>query len=235
MYISFDFNAAQDLGIEIDDSITLSIYGREITGKVKNFRDVNYADFTVNFAILLNTNYAQAIPHEFLATVKLSDRHSFQEYELLKEFPNISSIKIASYAQKINQLLNQINIAVLALATIIIFIGLLVISSAILVQGRNKIYQNLVLKILGLRRSEIIKTSLLEFLIIFSNTIILTLLISGTTSYLIVKYIFNIDWYLNITSIIFIYFITGLFAMLLIILDTFKNLSPRVYPVIRNN
>jgi putative ABC transport system permease protein len=235
MYISFDFNAAQDLGIEIDDSITLSIYGREITGKVKNFRDVNYADFTINFAILLNTNYAQAIPHEFLATVKLSDRHSFQEYELLKEFPNISSIKIASYAQKINQLLNQINIAVLALATIIIFIGLLVISSAILVQGKNKIYQNLVLKILGLRRSEIIKTSLLEFLIIFSNTIILTLLISGTTSYLIVKYIFNIDWYLNITSIIFIYFITGLFAMLLIILDTFKNLSPRVYPVIRNN
>ena len=235
MYISFDFNAAQDLGIKINDSITLSIYGREITGKVKNFRDVNYADFTINFAILLNTNYAQTIPHEYLATVKLSDRQSFQEYELLKEFPNISSIKIASYAQKINQLLNQINIAVLALATIIIFIGLLVISSAILVQGKNKIYQNLVLKILGLRGSEIIKTSLLEFLIIFSNTIILTLLTSGTASYLIVKYIFNIDWYLNITSVIFVYLMTGIFAMLLIILDIFKNLSPRVYPVIRNN
>ena len=235
MYISFDFNAAQDLGIEINDSITLSIYGREITGKVKNFRDVNYADFTINFAILLNTNYAQTIPHEYLATVKLSDRQSFQEYELLKEFPNISSIKIASYAQKINQLLNQINIAVLALATIIIFIGLLVISSAILVQGKNKIYQNLVLKILGLRGSEIIKTSLLEFLIIFSNTIILTLLTSGTASYLIVKYIFNIDWYLNITSVIFVYLMTGIFAMILIILDIFKNLSPRVYPVIRNN
>tara|TARA_B100000900_G_scaffold273164_2_gene233343 strand:+ start:764 stop:3295 length:2532 start_codon:yes stop_codon:yes gene_type:complete len=235
MYISFDFNAAQDLGIKINDSITLSIYGREITGKVKNFRDVNYADFTINFAILLNTNYAQTIPHEYLATVKLSDRQSFQEYELLKEFPNISSIKIASYAQKINQLLNQINIAVLALATIIIFIGLLVISSAILVQGKNKIYQNLVLKILGLRGSEIIKTSLLEFLIIFSNTIILTLLTSGTASYLIVKYIFNIDWYLNITSVIFVYLMTGIFAMILIILDIFKNLSPRVYPVIRNN
>jgi putative ABC transport system permease protein len=153
MYISFDYDAAQDLGVKIYDTITLSIYGREVTGNVKNFRDVDYADFTINFAMLLNTNYAQAIPHEYLATVKLSEQNDFQEYELLKRFPNISSIKIASYAQKINQLLNQVNIAVLALAAIIIFIGLLVISSAILVQGKNKIYQNLVFKILGLNQS----------------------------------------------------------------------------------
>jgi putative ABC transport system permease protein len=178
MYISFDNDAAQDLGIKINDTITLSIYGREVTGSVKNFRDVDYADFTINFAMLLNTNYAQAIPHEYLATVKLSKQNNFHEYELLKRFPNISSIKIASYAQKINQFLNQVNIAVLALAAIIIFIGLLVISSAILVQGKNKIYQNLVFKILGLNKIQIIKTSLLEFTILFSNTIMLTLLIS---------------------------------------------------------
>ena len=144
MYISFDHDAAQDLGIKINDTISLSIYGRDVTGVVKNFRDVDYADFTINFAILLNTNYANAIPHEYLATVKLSEQNNFQEYELLKIFPNISSIKIANYAQKINQLLNQVNIAVLTLAAIIIFIGLLVVSSAILVQGKIKIYQNLI-------------------------------------------------------------------------------------------
>ena len=37
--------------------------------------------------MLLNTNYAQAIPHEYLATVKLSEQNNFQEYELLKSFP----------------------------------------------------------------------------------------------------------------------------------------------------
>ena len=235
MYISFDHDAAQDLGIKINDTITLSIYGREVTGVVKNFRDVDYADFTINFAILLNTNYAQAIPHEYLATVKLSEQNNFQEYELLKSFPNISSIKIASYAQKINQLLNQVNIAVLALAAIIIFIGLLVISSAILVQGKNKIYQNLVFKILGLKKIQIIKTSLLEFIILFSNTIILTLLISFTASYLVVQYIFNIEWHFDLFNIFLVYLLTGIFTMALIIVDTYKNLSPKVYPIIRNN
>ena len=235
MYISFDHDAAQDLGIKINDTITLSIYGRDVKGIVKNFRYVDYADFTINFAILLNTNYANTIPHEYLATVKLSEQNNFQEYELLKIFPNISSIKIANYAQKINQLLNQVNIAVLALATIIIFIGLLVISSAILVQGKNKIYQNLVFKILGLNKNQIIKTSLLEFIILFFNTIILTLLISFTASYLVVHYIFNIQWHFDILNIFLVYLLTGIFTMALIILDTYKNLSPKVYPIIRNN
>ena len=54
MYISFDYDAAQDLGIKINDRITLSLYGRDITGVVKNFRDVDYADFTINFVMVLN-------------------------------------------------------------------------------------------------------------------------------------------------------------------------------------
>ena len=235
MYISFDHDAAQDLGIKINDTITLSIYGRDVTGIVKNFRYVDYADFTINFAILLNTNYAKSIPHEYLATVKLSEQNNFQEYELLKIFPNISSIKISNYAQKINQLLNQVNIAVLALAAIIIFIGLLVISSAILVQGKNKIYQNLGFKILGLNKNQIIKTSLFEFIILCFNTIILTLLISFTASYLVVHYIFNIQWHFDILNIFMVYLLTGIFTMALIILDTYKNLSPKVYPIFRNN
>ena len=235
MYISFDYDAAQDLGIKINDSITLSLYGRDITGVVKNFRDVDYADFTINFVMVLNTNYGESIPHQYIATIKLSDQDNFQEYALLEKFPNISSIKISNYAETINKLLSQINIAVIALAVIIIFIGLLVISSAILVQGKNKIYQNLVFKILGLKKIEIIKTSLLEFSILFLNTILLTLFISGVASYLVVNFIFNIEWHLDISSIILVYFCTGVFTMALIILDTYKNLSPKVYPIIRNN
>ena len=235
MYISFDYDAAQDLGIKINDSITLSLYGRDITGVVKNFRDVDYADFTINFVMVLNTNYGESIPHQYIATIKLSDQDNFEEYALLEKFPNISSIKISNYAETITKLLSQINIAVIALAVIIIFIGLLVISSAILVQGKNKIYQNLVFKILGLKKIEIIKTSLLEFSILFLNTILLTLLISGVASYLVVNFIFNIEWHLDISSIILVYICTGVFTMALIILDTYKNLSPKVYPIIRNN
>ena len=88
---------------------------------------------------------------------------------------------------------------------------------------------------MGLNKNQIIKTSLLEFIILFFNTIILTLLISFAASYLVVHYIFNIQWHFNLLNIFLVYFLTGIFTMALIILDTYKNLNPKVYPIIRNN
>ena len=50
--------------------LLLNIYGREIEGEIVNFRLVDYRDFTINFAMLLNPQFAKNIPHEYLATAK---------------------------------------------------------------------------------------------------------------------------------------------------------------------
>ena len=235
LLISFDYDAAIDLGIQLEDIITLSIYGREVQGTVKNFRKVDYADFTINFAMILNTSYAEKIPHEFIATINLPNNITINESELLKNFPNISSIKVASYIEKINNLLNKVSLAVLALSLVIIVIGFLVISSAILVQGKSQLYQHLIFKILGLKKSIIIKTSILEFTIIFLTTIGFTTLLSSLASYLILNNIFNIEWAFNIPVTFLIFLIVGIITLLMILKTTIGNLNPKVYPLIRNN
>ena len=235
LLISFDHDAAIDLGIQLEDIITLSIYGREVQGTVKNFRKVDYADFTINFAMILNTSYAEKIPHEFIATINLPNNITINESELLKNFPNISSIKVASYIEKINNLLNKVSLAVLALSLVIIVIGFLVISSAILVQGKSQLYQHLIFKILGLKKSIIIKTSILEFTIIFLTTIGFTTLLSSLASYLILNNIFNIEWAFNIPVTFLIFLIVGIITLLMILKTTMGNLNPKVYPLIRNN
>ena len=235
LLISFDYDAAIDLGIQLEDIITLSIYGREVQGTVKNFRKVDYADFTINFAMILNTSYAEKIPHEFIATINLPNNITINESELLKNFPNISSIKVASYIEKINNLLNKVSLAVLALSLVIIVIGFLVISSAILVQGKSQLYQHLIFKILGLKKSIIIKTSILEFTIIFLTTIGFTTLLSSLASYLILNNIFNIEWAFNMPVTFLIFLIVGIITLLMILKTTMGNLNPKVYPLIRNN
>ncbi|MDA1284264.1 MAG: ABC transporter [Proteobacteria bacterium] len=235
LLISFDYDAAIDLGIQLEDIITLSIYGREVQGTVKNFRKVDYADFTINFAMIFNISYAEKIPHEFIATINLPNNITINESELLKNFPNISSIKVASYIEKINNLLNKVSLAVLALSLVIIVIGFLVISSAILVQGKSQLYQHLIFKILGLKKSIIIKTSILEFTIIFLTTIGFTTLLSSLASYLILNNIFNIEWNFNIPMTFLIFLVVGLITLLMILKTTMGNLNPKVYPLIRNN
>ena len=132
LQLSIDDRVARDLGIKIGDKIILNVYGREIEGEVFNFRLVNYRDLSINFAILINSQYAINIPHEYLMTTKFNKINNFKEVDFLNKFPNVSIIKISDYLTKINDLLNKIFIGVSLIALITIVVGLVVISSTII-------------------------------------------------------------------------------------------------------
>ena len=59
LQISLDAKVARDFGIKIGDIFTLNIYGKQIDGEVINFRDVDYRDLSINFAMLFNPQYAK--------------------------------------------------------------------------------------------------------------------------------------------------------------------------------
>ena len=67
---------------------------------------------------------------------------------MLEVLPSLSMIKIADYLNKVTAVLNKVFMAVTLISAVTIIIGLIVISSAIMVQGKVKEYQNLVFKII---------------------------------------------------------------------------------------
>ena len=75
-----------DFNIQLGDIFTLNIYGREIDGEVVNFREVDYRDLSINFAMLFNPQFAQNIPHEYLATAKFKNPDKFDETEMLEVY-----------------------------------------------------------------------------------------------------------------------------------------------------
>ena len=140
LQISLDSKVAQDFGVKIGDIFTLNIYGREIDGEVVNFRLVDYRDLSINFAMLLNPQFANKIPHEYLSTVKFNNIDKFDDINFLDEFPSVSIVKISDYLKKVTDVLNKVFIAVIIISTVTVIIGLVVISSAIIVQGLSLIH-----------------------------------------------------------------------------------------------
>ena len=234
LQISLDAKVARDFGIKIGDVFTLNIYGKQIDGEVINFRDVDYRDLSINFAMLFNPQYAKNIPHEYLATAKFNDVNKFNEIKMIESLPSLSIIKIADYLTKVSAILNQVFVAVTLISAITIIIGLIVISSAIMVQGKIKEFQNLVFKILGFSKKEIIFSSMIEFLIMFKSVILIAVLFAVIGSYFIIEKIFELNWQFDFKSLIILGFSIGLVTLFLIIITNLKFLSPKVYPMIRN-
>ena len=234
LQISLDAKVAKDFNIELGDIFTLNIYGREIDGEIVNFREVDYRDLSINFAMLFNPQFAKKIPHEYLATAKFKNPDNFDETKMLEVLPSLSMIKIADYLNKVTSVLNKVFIAVTLISGVTIVIGLIVISSAIMVQGKVKEYQNLVFKILGFSKKEIIFSSLIEFIIIFMSVILIAIFFAVVGSKFIMENIFELVWQFDFKVLIYLGASIGIVTLILIMLTNIKYLSPKVYPLIRN-
>ena len=234
LQISLDAKVAKDLNISLGDIFTLNIYGREIDGEIVNFRAVDYRDLNINFAMLFNPQFAKNIPHEYLATAKFDNLEKFDEIKMLEKLPSLSMIKISDYLNKVTDVLNKVFIAVTLISAVTIIIGLIVISSTIMVQGKIKQYQNLVFKILGFTKKEIIFSSIIEFVINFISIILFSTFFAVVTSKYIIESIFQLNWEFDFGIFVNISIAIALVTLILIIFTNLKYLSPKVYPLVRN-
>ncbi|MDC0078928.1 ABC transporter permease [Candidatus Pelagibacter sp.] len=234
LQISLDAKVAKDFNVNLGDVFTLNIYGRKIEGTIINFREVDYRDLSINFAMLFNPQFANNIPHEYLATAKFDNIQKFNEISMLEVLPSLSMIKIADYLNKVTAVLNKVFIAVTLISGITIVIGLIVISSAIMVQGKVKEFQNLVFKILGFSKKDVVFSSLIEFIIIFKSVILIAIFFAVIASKFIMEDIFELVWQFDFEILIKLGLSIGLVTLLLIMLTNLKYLNPKVYPLIRN-
>ena len=167
LMLSLDYKVADDLKLKIGDSMTFNIYGNPVTGIIENFRKVNYRDLNINFAILFNPKYASKIPHEFMSTVKFKNEEIVKLNNLLRKLPAVTYIRLSEYINKTKYFLNSLFTVSVLISGVVILIGLMVISNALNVIGNLKVYQNLVLRILGFGKFNTIKLIIFESLILF--------------------------------------------------------------------
>jgi len=234
MFISMDSRAAYDLGMRIGDKITLNILGRDITGVVKNFREVDYRDISINFAIIINQAFASKLPYEYIGTLKSELSANDLLASVVEKFPNVSAIKVERILSQVSSVLNKIFVAVTGISLIVIIIGLIVIVSAVMVQTTFRRYNNLIYKILGVGFLTILRAMTLEFLIIYLTLILFAIAVAIIGSYLVVQNALQLTWQFDFDLTLWILLSTALVSFVLILITNRSIFSPKVYPLIRN-
>ena len=103
-----------------------------------------------------------------------------------------------------------------------------------MVQGKVKEYQNLVFKILGFSKKEIILSSIIEFILIFFSVILIAIFFALVGSKFIMENIFELVWKFDLKVLLNLGISIGIVTLILIMLTNLKYLNPKVYPLIRN-
>jgi putative ABC transport system permease protein len=170
-----------------------------------------------------------------MSTVKFENELFVNLSNLLRKLPTITYIKLAEYINKTKIFLNSLFMVSILISTVVILIGLIVISNAISVIGNLKVYQNLVFRILGFEKSNILKLIIFESLILFIPITVFSLIFSIIFSYFFVTNFFGIDWYFSISITLIIISLFMFVFLLTLLISNRKYLNFNTYYLLRND
>jgi putative ABC transport system permease protein len=193
--ISFDAALAQGMNLKIGDTITLNVLGRELTGRIANLRNVNFASGRQNFVLILSPGIIDKAPHSFLATVRVDPRDEEAVYRAVTDaFPHVSAVRVKDAIAQVNGLLQQLSLGVRAASLLTIFAGLLVLAGAIASSQRARLYDSTVLKVLGMTRGRIAAIYALEYGLLGVVTGILALGAGTFAASIVTKQVFQVPF-----------------------------------------
>ncbi len=162
--ISLDRGTAEGFGLKLGDTITVNLLGREVTGKIANLRAVDWSSFSINFVMVFSPGLMESAPQTSIATVRVPEE---EEGGLMNrvaaKYPNISAIRVKDALATALDLLTQVGGAIRGTAMATLGAGILVLAGAVAAGREKRIYEAVLLKMLGGRRRDIALGYLWEF------------------------------------------------------------------------
>jgi len=162
--LSVDVDVIDAFELDLGDTITLNVLGREITAEVRHVRRVEWQGMQLNFALLLSPEPMRRAPHGHVATVRADPEAEVRvERTLAREFPEITVVRVREALGRVAEVMGNIAAAARAVGGVTLLAGALVLAGAVAAGHRRRTYESVVLKVLGVRRRDVVVIHAAEF------------------------------------------------------------------------
>ncbi|MDA0664548.1 MAG: FtsX-like permease family protein [Proteobacteria bacterium] len=194
--VSFDEGAARAFGIGTGDKITLNVLGREFEAEIANLRRIDWDSFSINFVMILSPGVLDGAPQSQIATVRADDpaREVALEDAVVGQFPNITAIRVREILNRLRDVVGNLATAIRSVAGVAIVTGLLVLTGAILASRKQRIYDAVVLKVLGATRRDVLLAFLIEFGLLGFATAVIAGIVGTAAAWGIVTRLMQAEW-----------------------------------------
>ncbi|MCP5037414.1 MAG: FtsX-like permease family protein [Rhodobacteraceae bacterium] len=193
--ISFGATEAAEMGLVLGDTLTMNILGRDITGTIASFREVDFSRAGMGFVLSMNPAALQGAPHSFIATI-YADQAA--EAAILRDLsaahPNITVISVRNAIERVTGIMGQIAAAVTygALATLIT--GFVVLIGAAAAGERSRTYEAALLKTLGATRGRVLANFALRAIILGAAAGVVAVAAGGLAGWAVTHFVMEQDF-----------------------------------------
>lgn len=236
--VSVDIDAGRALGLKLGDELVVSVLGVDVPAKIANFREINWDSLGLNFALIFSPNALAAAPHSYLATISVppetnSVREATLNRELARAFPSSSLVRIKDVIASVSDLLTQLSMAVRAAASIAIFAGIAVLVGAIAAAQQARIYDAVLLKLLGATRRQILAGQAIEYAVLAIVVATVSLGVGVGSGWYVATHVLGLDWAPDWTVVGITLIVGAMITLILGLLGSLPALTARPAQALR--
>ena len=193
--ISFAAEEAAEMGLALGDRLTVNILGRDITGTITSFREVDFSNAGLGFIMAMNPSALAGAPHSHIATVYAPPA---AEAALLKDvsqiWPNVTAIRIREAVDQIAKALSAIATATAWAAGGTLLTGFMVLIGAAAAGERARVYESAILKTLGATRGKILASFALRSALMGAAAGVVAILAGGIAGWAVMTFVMESDY-----------------------------------------
>ncbi len=232
--ISFDARIAAGMGIGVGDTLTFDILGRNITATIANLREVNYQTLNLNFAVVFAPGTLEGAPQTHLATVSAApEAEDALREAVLSRFANVTAIRVKEALETASAAFGRIADAARALASLALIAGVLVLAGAIAAGRRARIYDAVVLKVLGATRRNLLGAYVIEYAAIGLAASVIAGALGTLAGWLIVTKVMRAEWVFLPGTLVGTAVVCTLAVMAFGFVGTWRALGQKASPILR--
>ncbi|AJE48891.1 ABC transporter permease [Celeribacter indicus] len=203
--ISFSAGEAEEMGLHLGDRMTVNVLGRDITGEVTSFREVDFSGAGMGFILTMDPAALEGAPHSHIATLYIApEAEAALIRDLARTYPNITTIRVRDAIDRVVSLLEGIAAATTLGAVATLVTGAVVLIGAAAAGEERRRFEAAVLKTLGASRGRILAGFALRSLIVGAGAGAVAFVAGAAAAWAVIHFVMEADFVLSVPSALFV-------------------------------
>ncbi len=150
--VSVEEGIAETLGLKLGDRLLFDIGGVQNEARITSLRKVDWGSMRANFFVMYPVQHLEGVAITYLAAYRAPEVQGFDN-ALVRQFPNITNVDMASTINQVQRVLDQVIRAVEFLFAFTLAAGLVVLFAAVTATREERAREFAIMRAVGARAS----------------------------------------------------------------------------------
>jgi putative ABC transport system permease protein len=226
--------AARHLGITVGSDIAFDVQGVRLAARVTSLRQVDWQSLTTNFFVILSPGTLDGAPTSYVATARVPPHaEGGVQDAVVRALPNVTAIPLRDVLERLGRVLDQMAVAVRAMALFAISAGLVVMAGALGASRYQRVSESVILRTLGATRSTVARVFAVEYACLGLAAGVGGSLLAAVLAWAVLRFVLDAPWVLAPLALALGLAVPTALALAVGSLATWRLLGEKPLPVLR--